>query len=239
MNKLTQYQLPALLYHRVVNHRSEAGHHNIFIKKRKLLKQFSYLKKNGYQTLTFRDIENNPQIDLYKKIILTFDDGYQDNYSILFPILKEFGFSAVVFLVTQLKKNEWGIIEGEPALQLLNKEQIKEMDQYGIEFGGHTQTHVDLLKLDDKSRMEEVKGCKLDTETILGKEIISFSYPFGALNEEIKRTVKEAGFHYAVSTNKGPDLFNDDVLQIKRIEVTCRTNIFSFKRKVSGRYFSH
>lgn len=237
MNKSNIYQLPVLLYHRVVNIRSEAGHHNIFIKKRKLKKQFSYLKKKGYETITFRDINENPTIDLNNKVILTFDDGYVDNYDNLFPLLKEFGLTAVIFLVTQIKRNEWGIVEGEPAIQLLNESQLKEMDQYGIEFGGHTQTHKNLLSLDSESRKREIKGCKLDVENVLGKKTISFSYPFGACNEEIKRIVSEAEYTYAVSTNTGPNSFHDDLMQIKRIEVTCRTNIFSFKRKVSGRYF--
>jgi peptidoglycan/xylan/chitin deacetylase (PgdA/CDA1 family) len=231
------YQLPVLLYHRVVNSRSEAGHHNIFIKKRKLVKQFLYLKKEGYQTITFRDLHINPGMDLYKKVILTFDDGYADNYTLLFPLLKEFHFTAVIFLVTRLKNNVWGIVEGEPVLQLLNENQIREMDAYGIEFGGHTQTHVNLLKMDHKSRMSELKGCNTDIEKIITKKIISFSYPFGALNEDVKKEIKEAGFEYGVSTNTGADLFSDDLMQIRRIEITCRTNIFSYKKKVSGKYF--
>lgn len=233
----SQYKLPVLLYHRVVNNRYEAGHHNIYIKRENLVKQFDYLRANGYITITFRDFHENKQIDPYKKIILTFDDGYVDNYTLLFPLLKEYGFKAVIFLVTQLKRNEWGIVEGEPAIDMMNEQQIKEMDDYGIEFGGHTQTHADLLRLSGEAVKMEVAGCKKDIEKIINKEVISFSYPFGGVNENIKRIVRETGYYYGISTDTGPGVFTDDLMQIKRVEVSCKTKLYRFRKKASGMYF--
>lgn len=137
MNKTLNYEISILLYHRIVKSRREGGKQNIFVTEKRLRKQLEYLKKNGYQTITFSDLENYSSDNLYKKIIITLDDGYEDNYTLLFPLLKEFGFTAVIFLVTGFSQNEWGIKEGEPAHSLLNIAQIKEMDAYGIEFGGH------------------------------------------------------------------------------------------------------
>lgn len=236
--KSKDYLLPVLLYHRVVKSRSEAGRHNIYLTEKRLRSQLSYLKKNHYETITFNEIHNHKITNWNKKVILTFDDGYEDNYTLLFPLLKEFGFTAVIFLVTQSTNNTWGIREGEPALSLMSHDQIREMDQYGIEFGGHTQTHPALNHISLNECKKEVQGCKKDIESLLNKSVISFAYPFGGINKEVKETVKEAGFIYGVSTKSGPYKFNDDLFEIRRIEVSCRTRMFGFKRKVSGHYFN-
>ena len=238
MNKITNYEIPILLYHRIVKSRKEGGKQNIFVTEKRLRKQLEYLKKNSYQTITFRDLKDYSPDNLYKKIIITLDDGYEDNYTLLFPLLKEFGFTAVVFLVTGFSKNEWGIKEGEPTHSLLNVAQIKEMDAYGIEFGGHTQTHVDLLKTAVDAQEKEINGCKEDIEKIINKPVISFAYPFGGINQSIKEKMKQAGYHYGIATNTGQQKLHDDLFQIRRIEISKNTTLFSFQRKVSGYYFS-
>src|ERR1700744_5989671 len=107
MSGNNQYQPPILIYHRVVKKRNDAGLHNIFILEKKLREQFNYLKKNNFKTTTFRDLTHHKPKPEEKKVVLTFDDGYADNYTLLFPLLKEYGFTAVVFLVTREKVNTW------------------------------------------------------------------------------------------------------------------------------------
>ena len=229
------YHIPVLMYHRVVNHKKEAGKHNIYVTQKNLIRQFDYLKNQGYQTVTFNDLSKLTVNT--KKVILTFDDGYVDNYTLLFPLLKKYNFTAVIFLVTRLSCNEWGIVEGEPSVEMMNEAQLKEMHAYGIEFGGHTQTHVDLTLITEEQLRNEIAGCKNDVEKILGTPVKSFSYPFGALNEQVKLVVKKSGFKYGISTNTGPDNLLDDLLQVKRIEISCNTRFARFKKKVSGSYF--
>ncbi len=231
------YSLPVLLYHRIVNKDSIIGKHKIYVFAKNFRKQMKYLKDNGYQTITFYDIKKNPEMDLYKKVIITFDDGYVDNYELAFPILKEYGLKALIYLVTKINHNAWGVKEGEPKIDMMHAEQVKEMSDYGIEMGGHTQNHVNLLQLDSDEQLIEIKGSKEDVEAITKKEAISFAYPFGGIDENIKLITKQAGFDFAVSTNTGPKQFGDDLFQIRRIEITPKTSLSSFKNKVSGRYF--
>ena len=195
-----------------------------------------WLKENNYTTITFRELALQTNLD--KKIILTFDDGYADNYTIMYPILKEFGFKAVIFLVTGYRRNEWGISEGEPIQELMTDAQIKEMDAYGIEFGGHTQHHIDLKRASEPTQRAEIKGCYNDLEKMLGKKPVSFSYPFGAYNNETLKVTAESGFRYGITTIFGPDNWEDDTLRIKRIEVRPRDRLLSFRRKASGTYWS-
>ena len=234
MTSKENYQLPILMYHRVVKKRNEAGLHNIFILEKKLRKQFEYLKKNNYKTITFSNLTEAIE---GKNVILTFDDGYADNYTLLFPLLKEYGFTAVIFLVTREHENTWGIKEGEPAIPLLTKPQIVEMDNYGIEFGGHTCSHPHLASLSEETAKQEITDCKKDLQNLLGKPVLSFAYPFGEVNHRLKNHVKEAGYKYAVATFSGAYSMGEDFLQIRRIEVASQTLLSSFKRKVSGYYF--
>jgi peptidoglycan/xylan/chitin deacetylase (PgdA/CDA1 family) len=232
------YKLPILMYHSILLHKSDKGKHNIYVMQQALRKQLSYLKKHGYATITFKDIYENKITDFNKKVILTFDDGYEDNYLLLFPLLKEFNFTAVIFLVTRETYNKWGTEQGEPKKNLMTKEQIIEMDQYGIEFGGHTCHHPELNKMPIEVVLAEVKNCKEDIETLLNKKTISFAYPFGGINDQVKEAVKNSGFQYGISTKSGPIEFSEDPYRIRRIEVATRTTLWGFKRKVSGSYLT-
>jgi len=137
----------------------------------------------------------------------------------------------VIFLVTAMQRNEWGIVEGEPAIPMMNREMIREMMDYGIEFGGHTRNHKDLTKLDSKEALDEIAGCKSDLELNYGKTVVSFSYPFGAINSALKQMVMESGYVFGISTNTGSDNLFDDLLQIKRREVNPGTTLGSFRKK--------
>ena len=232
-----KYSLPVLLYHRIINDKSVKGKHKIYVTEKDFEKQLLYLKNNGYQTITFYDLQDNPTMDLTKKVIITFDDGYEDNYTLLFPLLKKYNFKAVIYLVTQVNHNAWGVREGEPRVDMMTDAQKKEMSDYGIEMGGHTQTHVDLSRCTEEEMFKEIKSCKDDVERLTNKRSISFSYPFGGINEKVKQVTKQAGYAYAVSTNTGPKEFGTDNFQIRRIEVTPKTSLSSFKNKVSGTYF--
>ena len=228
------YTTPILLYHRIVNAQSPIGKQKIYVWEKKFREQMIFLKKNNYETITFHDLPNTSNA---KRVLLTFDDGYEDNYTILFPILKEFGFKAVIYLVTKCSYNEWATKEGEPELKLMNKEMIREMRDYGIEFGGHTRTHIDLKKTPNENLYEEISGCKKDLEDIIEKTAISFAYPFGAYNDETLQAVRKAGYQYGITTIFGPKQWQDDRMRIRRIEVRPNTTLWSFKNKVSGKYF--
>ena len=228
--ELVNRKIPVLLYHRIVKRNDIIGRHKIYVYEDKFYRQMKLLKEAGFTSITFEDIYHN-KVTGDKNVIITFDDGYEDNYRTAFPILKEFGFRAVIFLVTGMQRNEWGIREGEPAIAMMNQEMLQEMQDYGIELGGHTMNHNDLTKPEQTVARNEIAGCKSDLEKRFNKTVISFSYPFGAINQDIKKRVAESGFVYGISTNTGPDNLFEDLLQIKRREVGPRTTLSSFRKK--------
>jgi peptidoglycan/xylan/chitin deacetylase (PgdA/CDA1 family) len=234
-----QHKLPILLYHRIVRKSDAIGKHKIYVFEQQFEKQLAYLKENNFSTITFKDLLNaKPDEDFSKKIILTFDDGYEDNYTLLFPLLKKYGFTAVIYLVTKLHRNEWGIAEGEPACNLMTAAQINEMSDYGIEFGGHTCTHKALNEISIEHAKTEIEDCNIDVKKILGKDVHSFAYPFGGINKGVKTLMENSGVPFAVSTNTGPLNWYDDKMQIRRIEVRPGESLGSFINKASGYYLT-
>lgn len=124
-------------------------------------------------------------------VALSFDDGFLDNYQYAYPLLKKYQAKATIFLATQIT-----------GIDKLNPEHIHEMaNSKIIEFGAHTQHHVNLLKLSDEDAYQEMQKSRQDVEALVG-HCPSFAYPFGRFNEKHQQMAKEIGFKNAVSTRK-------------------------------------
>ncbi|MEB3754276.1 polysaccharide deacetylase family protein [Acinetobacter sp. MD2(2019)] len=160
-------------------------------------------------------------------VALSFDDGFMDNYLYAYPLLKKYHAKATIYLATQ--------IEG---IEKLDIEQIHEMAQSGwIEFGAHTQHHVNLLKLDDQTAFQEMQQSKLDVEEMVGK-CPSFAYPFGRFNEKHQQMAREIGFKNAVSTRKKIEAYNlDQPFNIPRVSTHGAMNAVQMRIALAkGRY---
>ncbi|MBF1207219.1 MAG: polysaccharide deacetylase family protein, partial [Fusobacterium periodonticum] len=198
-------------------------------------------KDKNYTVITFRDLDKISWRNRFEKdkkyIILTFDDGYKDNYDLAFPILKEFGFKATIFLMGSSTYNEWDVkASGEKEFPLMSVDMIKEMQDYGIEFGAHTFNHPKINTLSNDEIEHQIIDVKKPLEEKIGREIITFAYPYGILNDYAKEMAKKAGYTFALATDSGSVCLSDDLYQIRRIAIFPNTNLFSFKRKVAGNY---
>lgn len=241
--KKKKYEMPVIMYHRVIKDESEKGVHGTYVTVEQFEEQMKYLKKKGYETVTFKDLLNNrykQRFDKDKKwIMLTFDDGYKDNYENAFPILKKYQFKGIIYVLDGIEYNKWDVDNpGNPEKRftLMNQEELLEMQNYGIEFGGHTSTHPRLADLSIENVKSEIINSKSNIEKIVRRELLSFAYPYGSLNEEVKRIPQEAGYKFAVATDSGSIVFSDDLFEIRRIGIFPTNNLFNFKRKVSGKY---
>lgn len=238
-----KYEIPVIMYHRIIKENDVKGVHGIYVLEDVFDKQMKYLKDNGYQTITFEDIKNGEWRNRFNKgnkwIMLTFDDGYKDNYEVAFPILKKYGFKSTIYLLGEVKYNKWDVDNTknpEEKFILMDDKEILEMQEYGIEFGGHTLTHPMLAKLDLEDARREITESRKILNKKLGKEMNCFAYPYGSLNEEVKKIVKEVGYKFAVATDSGDISYSKDLFQIRRIAIFPKNNMFNFKRKVSGKY---
>lgn len=237
-------EIPVLMYHRVTDGKPAGTRHDIYVTQIEFERQLAYLKRTGCTTITFTDvkaIEEGTRIIPKRPVILTFDDGYEDNYVHAFPLLKKYSFSAVIFLIGNpaIRTNAWDAANGEPEARLMSDAQIKEMAAHGIEFGAHSLNHKKLTEIPLNDAKHEIEHSKSAIEKRLGSPIISFAYPYGKLNEELKGIVKGAGFHFGIASDSGPRRFWKDLFEVRRIQIFPGFSLFSFWKKSSGWYHNY
>ena len=173
---------------------------------------------------------------LYRKksIVITFDDGFADNYDNAYPVLKEYGFPATIFSVSRFvgRTNEWMQDEGFPRRKLLGWRELKEMSDNGIIIGSHTTTHSLLTEIEPESARQEIMNSKYELEDSLEKPVHFFAYPYGGLNEQIGKFVKEAGYLGACSIRSGFNSEATDPFTLRRIEVYGTDPLWKFVLKL-------
>jgi peptidoglycan/xylan/chitin deacetylase (PgdA/CDA1 family) len=178
-----------------------------------------------------------------RKIELTFDDGYGNNFTNAFSLLKGYGLSATIFLVTDFidKKISSESFAGKDFNKRpLTWEEIKIMDMAGIKFGSHSKTHLFLSKAPKDELEKELTGSKRRIEEVLGYEIDKFSYPFGSIgsfNDATKEALINATYNYAYTNVMGQNPVNPvDKLVLKRLRIYTEDGPFRLKMKIEGAY---
>ena len=128
--------IPVLYYHSV----RESADNEVTITPELLRTQLQYIRDEGYVTLTLSELKayilNNSPIPA-KSILITFDDGYMDNYDKAFPILKDLNMVATIFCIASNLDGTY----------YLSNEAIIEMSNYGIDIESHTVTHPKLNEM--------------------------------------------------------------------------------------------
>ena len=237
-------EMPILMYHRLVEHPSEQGVHGTWTTVQMFERHLRLIQRMGFETLTFRDFHDNGFIHRFspgrKYLMITADDGYQDNLTRMLPLLRKYNMKATVYVVSGETHNRWDVehpTNPDVRVPLLSADEIRDLEASGhVEIGGHTLSHVKLDQLDAKAQAKEIRENKCALEGILGHPMLSFAYPFGYLNESAKTQVREAGYAYAVATDSGPRAMHQDRYQIRRIAVFPRTDVFGLWRKIRGDY---
>ena len=209
--------IPVLYYHSIDP--SEAN--ELILAPERLREQLQYIKDAGYTTLTISEVyehlANNSSIP-EKSILITFDDGYMDNYTYAFPILKELDIKATIFMITT------GIDKG----YYMSSENLKEMSDYGIDIQGHTITHPHLNQLSYEEQLKELKESRQIISNITGKEVFALAYPYGDYNEDTLKATKEAGYKMAFTIKNGKADRNDGILTLDRIYVNSLETMDQF-----------
>lgn len=230
-------EVVVIMYHRVVNESLSDSKFNVYITKDKLDWQLGSLKKRGFDFITFKDIASGVRVK--KPIILTFDDGYEDNHSNLLPLLKKYQAKAVIYCLgdRSIKSNIWDEKLGEPRANLMNDEQIQECHDSGlVEIASHGLKHQHLPNLNKEEAREEFELSKLNLESLIKDKVVSFAYPYGDYGKREEVLVYEAGYDFAIGTVNGPLKLTDNYYAIRRIQIFPNENRLSFWKKTSGFY---
>lgn len=231
------HELPVLAYHRVVEKPVAASKYNVYVTAENLEAQLRFLKDRGFEAVTFGELSTRRVPP--KPLILTFDDGYEDNYLNLFPLLKKYGMRAVIFILgnRRHKENFWDIPQGEPAAPLLKERQIREMADSGlVEFGAHSMNHARLTDLKPAELRKEIDGSREAIGKFLGTSVPSLAYPYGFYNDEVKKATAQAGYTFGVAVGGRFTRFGEDLMEIRRVHMFPHTNLFELWKKTSGFY---
>lgn len=199
--------MPILVYHHVVPGRASGaeGARTLFVTPDGFETQLKYLKDNGYQTVSFSDLADYLDYGTplpEHPIILSFDDGWANQYQYAFPLLQKYGFTGTFYVVT-------GYLDHQ---NFMTVEQLKTMIAAGMAIGCHSRTHPALPSLGIGPRLkDEIAGSKAWLEQQLGVAIDTFAYPYGAYSQATVAAVKAAGFRTARTVDTGTHASGDNL----------------------------
>ncbi len=217
-----------LMYHSIGEHTGNKKQDKWIVTPKDFEKQMSWFAKNGWQSFTMSELISLEKIPC-KSLAITFDDGFEDNYTNAFRVLQKYNFRATIYLVPNMERNNW---EGNKPL--LKNKQILEMQESGlIEFGSHTLSHANLLTIDNSLLANELKKSKDEIEQITLKKCEAFAYPYGKFDDNTIDEVKNAGYTTAVTVKRGFYEIADDKFTIKRIGILGNESFFDFYLRIT------
>ncbi len=227
--------IPVLMYHSVI------GGYNLrnALEPKIFNRQMDYLKKRNYQVISLTrllDFLKQKKELPRKALVLTFDDGFYDNYLNVWPVLKKYNFPATIFISAGLV-GKYMKLE-DTSLRLLSWQQIKRMHQSGIvDFQPHSFNHYRLDKLSSSQEEEEIEKSRSIIEQKLNKKCFFFAYPFGKYNINTIKILRKKGFKAGLTIKTGLVGKKDNLFELKRISINSLISFVRFKAKLSGWIF--
>lgn len=216
----SDFYIPALMYHNI-NDDYDKKNASVEISAENFKEHMLTLKKAGYTSIFFHEYLSylNNEIKLPEKpILITFDDGYLNNYTVGFPILKETDMKATIFIVT----GRMGL-QGAVTYPHFTWKQALEMEKSGVvDIQSHTQYHSHLPEISNASLALELRKSKYIIEKMLNKKVNILAYPYGEWNENVISAAKNAGYEACVladPVDPGVNRIGDNPYLIKRITV--------------------
>ena len=198
------------------------------------------VRAGGYEFTDPRELEEAGALRGPRELVLTFDDGYDDFYSEVFPLIAQYGLKPLVFLAAERigDWNRWDHKKGLRKRKLLNTDQIRQLQRHGVQFGSHSLTHLSLPELNATDLRREVQDSKHRLEDLLGAAVNTFAYPFGEANRRVRAAVIEAGYKVAFTAAEGLNIWQDPYAMMRiniNERVTPWTYLWRLKYGVSPR----
>lgn len=213
--------IPVLMYHSI----STKYDRSICVSPQEFEQQMKWLYENGYSTVNLEDFSRalaGEAVLPERPIMISFDDGYSDNYAVAWPVMDQYDFRATFFVVSD-KVNSYNI----------DWDQLKDLQSKGNSIGSHTLDHKNLSRLDSTAQENELRKSKSDLESKLGINISAFCFPYGMYNKTTLSLLPKLGYTMSFTTNEGRVHYGDNTYELKRIHVWGGMPIAQFIQKVS------
>lgn len=222
-----------LMYH-AIDEPDAADRLSLRVSRRAFEDQMRLLHDEDFSVVPLTQLLDPPD-DVRLRVAITFDDGYQSQ-AWAAEVLRHYRFPATFFLVPRFLEGvrepsvyweQWGHMPWEGAASLIRD---------GFEVGAHSATHPDLRTCADRQLDEELSGAKALLETRLGREVVSFSYPYGRHDSRVRLAVERAGYRLACTSRYGPSRSAATSYAFPRTEVTSTDSLTDFIWKLRGKY---
>jgi peptidoglycan/xylan/chitin deacetylase (PgdA/CDA1 family) len=215
-------RIPVITYHHLAPLPSNPKDRDYYVSPTMFDQQMAYLTAKNYKTITPQEFYAqlkkgvNPT---QKTIMITFDDGNEDNYQNAFPILKKYGFTAVFYVPS----NKRG----------MTNSQLKEMANAGMTIDPHGKTHMLLSKITDQAILnDEIVNSKANLDGVTGQTATSFCYPGCEFNSTVIHTIAGDGYNLAFSCGTTIDHKLSQRYSLSRMHVY--NDMENFKQILSG-----
>ncbi|MEI6208846.1 MAG: polysaccharide deacetylase family protein [Desulfuromonadales bacterium] len=214
--------VPVLCYHQFSLKKSK---NKISVTMETFDRQMAYLKNNGYTVITlkqFDDFIEYRQRPPKKSVLISIDDGWKTVRTIAYPILKKYGFTAVLFVYTDL-------IKSKPNSVALSWDDVREMVASGvIEVESHTVTHADLTKVGNDQVRKELADSQSAIHSKLGVTSAFLAYPYGNFNHDVVDGMRKSGYKAGFTVIRGENAFFSNTWSLNRSMVFNSEKIEDF-----------
>jgi peptidoglycan/xylan/chitin deacetylase (PgdA/CDA1 family) len=224
--------LRIFLYHRVSDDADVLA-----LSPAKFRAQMEHLAAEGYRGLdavTALDLLYAGELEPHH-VAITFDDGFKDVEENALPVLDELGFSASVFVATEVIDGSARYLWAPEDAQLLDWDEIRRLDAAGVlRFEPHTLTHPNLTTLGDRECRQEIEGSKIALEQQLGRETFALCFPGGFVGKRERDDTQESGLRYGITCEPGLNTPETDAFLIRRVQIDQTDSLGDFAAKVRG-----
>lgn len=220
--KVPEQGVPVLMYHMI----GDVKDNDAVLLESHFRQQMQFLKDNDYHPITLQQLYAymvNKQPIPERPVVLTFDDGYPDTYTVVTPIMKEYGFACTVFIPTY---------DADQGTRL-TWQQIKEMQAAGIQIASHCHHHDEMGEMTAEQLRSEIATSQQRLKEELGIDNAFFCYPYGSEDEAAEKELRRAGIKLAFTMKSGWAKYGDNPYAVRRVWIGNAVDIDNFRQRLT------